>query len=97
MNNVDLQTLITTYGNRIFAIVLDNNKRILIGYQSSSKLADISLVTISSVDFIKVNNKKRSNQIEIEYFTLYITDCIQSIGIMEDGFEKYGVDPLLFI
>lgn len=97
MNNVDLQTLITTYSNRIFAIILDNNKRILIGYPSSPKLTDVSLVTIGATDFIKVNNKQRSNQKEIEYFTLYATECIQSVGIMEVGFEKYGVDPLLFI
>jgi len=97
MNNVDLQELITMYGSRIFAIILDNNKKILIGYNSSPKMTDISLVTIAGADFIKVNNKKRSNQKEIEYFTLYLTDCIQSIGIMEDGFEHYGVDPLLFI
>ncbi len=97
MTNADLGIIITTYGTRIFAIILDNNKRILVGYNGSPKLTDISLVTIGATDFIKVSNKKKSNQKEIEYFTLYLTECIQSIGIMEEGFEKYGVDPMLFI
>jgi len=97
MTNEKLNGIIELYRSNIFILVFDNNKHIFVGYQASPKITDISLITIGNVDFVKVNNKKRSNQKEIEYFTLYRTDCLQSIGMMNDGFTKYGPDPMLFL
>lgn len=97
MTNEKLSNIIQLYRSNIFLFVFDNNKRIFLGYGSSPKMDDVSLITIGNTEFIKISNKKYSNQKEIKYFTLYGTAHLQSIGMMNDDFTKFGPDPLLFI
>lgn len=96
MTNEKLNNIIQLYHSNIFVFVFNGNKRLFLGYKSSPKMENVSLITVGSTDFIKVANKKRNNQKEIEYFTLFITSHLQSIGMMNDGYIKYGPDPLLF-
>jgi len=96
MTNTCLQTLFTTYGDRIFCINLDNGRYIYIGYKDSPKLADITLETVEGVDFIKVKRKNKSmGSIELEFTNFIPSETVQHIGIMDEGFEDYRVDPLL--
>ncbi len=97
LTNEKLGNIIELYKPNIFVFVFNENKRIFIGYKASPKLEDISLVTIGETEFIKINKTKRYNQKEIKFFNLYRTDTLQSIGMMDDAFTKYGPDPLLFI
>ena len=99
MNNTILQNLIDTYGNRIYAFALNNNKYLMIGYNSKSSptLSDIELVTIENTDFIKVHHKEiASTKPAISYVELIPTEYIEMVGIMDEEFEKFRVDPLTF-
>ena len=94
MNNTAMQELIDTFSNRIFSIKFDNDRQLLIGYSGTPKLSDISLETIGGVDFIKVKNSNFNNGKTIHYTSYHLTSEVQSIGVMDEGFEKYGVDPI---
>lgn len=104
MTNAALQAMITQFGERIAAIIFDNSQTLFIGYKSkddrrSLKLSDISMETIGGVDFTVVaHTMLQTDDVgnPITYKTYHVTECIQDVIIMDDGFAKYGVDPIHF-
>lgn len=99
MNNAVLQNMINEYGDRIYAFALNNNKYLLIGYNSKSSplLKDIELVTIEDVDFIKVHHKEiSSTKPAVNYVEFIPTEHIEMVGIMDEDSANYRVDPLTF-
>lgn len=95
MNNATLEEIIETFGNRIFCINLDNTRFIYIGYNGGVKLEDISLITIGGVDFIAVARTENSFGSEVKYTIHHLTETVQWIGTMDEGYESRGVDPLI--
>lgn len=94
MNNTALTAFIAEFGNRMFCINLDNTRFIYVGYNGGVKLDDISLETIGGIDFIAVSRKDKSSGVEIPYKIYHVTDSVQWIGVVEEGFEEFGIDPL---
>lgn len=93
MNNVAMQEFIDQFGKGIFSIKFDNDRHLLVGYKDTPKLDDIALETIGGVDFIKIRNHNTNNGKTIWFNTYHITSNVQSVGVMEPGYEEYGVDP----
>ena len=94
MNNTVIQKFITDFGDRIFCINLDNTRFIYIGYNGGPKLSEISLETIEGVDFIVISKTDSSSRTPVKFKTYHVTDSVQWIGIMDEGYAGYGVDPL---
>jgi hypothetical protein len=94
MNNTALTAFIESFGNRVFCINLDNTRFIYVGYNGGVKMDDISLETIGGVDYVAVSRTDNSSGVEIPYKIYHLTDSIQWIGIVEEGFEEYGIDPI---
>lgn len=96
MDNVSLQAIIDEYGDRLCAIQLDNTHTIWIGYRSenSVSLNQIELTTKGNADVFIVHYKRFMGDRVIEYSTLFPTECIQGIVTMDDGYEKWRVDPI---
>ena len=99
MTNEAMQALIAELGERICIIMFDNNSKVYIGYPSSTlkSVNDIKFKTFGGVDMIgipKAVNDPKIGRLGATTTTWHITECIQSIATMDEGFEKYRVDPL---
>jgi len=95
MTNTAVQSMITTYGKRVFCINLDNTRFIYIGYNNGVALTDISFETIDGIDFIKVHHTVTQGGNTMGYTTCHVTSGIQWVGIMDADSVGYGVDPLV--
>lgn len=96
MTNEAFKEAIDTYGDRIFCLFINNDRKILLGYNSSPKLSDIELCTIGGLDAFKIRYVSKSTTPVVEYETLYLTEYIESIGIMSEKDINYRVDPLTY-
>ena len=99
MTNVALKAMIDELGERICIIALDNNVKIYIGYPSSTvkSVNEIQLKTFGDTDMIgipkAINNPKLVRE-GVCSTTWHPTACIQIIATMDEGFEKYRLDPM---
>lgn len=97
MNNAAMQEMFTTYGKRICAISLNNNKLLLIDYKGSktAKFEDISFVTVGGVDMMAIKRTDISSGKDVHYTNYIVTEFVESVMIMDEDSEQYRIDPLI--
>lgn len=97
MTNTGLKALFTKYGNRVYLIQLDNERRIFIGYpnqdNSPQSHTDFIYDAFDGTDFFgfkhKVPGCYDDKNVQLEVVDWYPTDQIQYVGVMESDFEDY--------
>lgn len=99
MTNSALKAMIDELGDRICIIAFDNNMKVYIGYPSSTlqNVSDIQLKTFGDTDMVgipKISNNPKASRLGIASVTWHPTACIQAIGVIDEGFEKYRIDPM---
>lgn len=95
MTNATLQKMIADFGDRIFAINLDNTRLILVGYNSSTQLSDISFETISGTEFLVIHKTTNTHGKELKHKIYHVTDTVQWVGVMDEEYKDYRIDPLI--
>ena len=97
MSNAILQSMFEEFGDRICAISMNNNKMMFIDYSSkaSVRLSDISFETRGGCDFMVVKRKDISSGRDIYHTDYIVTEFVENVIVMDEGYEKYRVDPLL--
>ena len=97
MSNAVLQSMIEEFGDRISAISLNNGKMLFVNYSSkaSVKLSDISFETRNGCDLMVVKRKDIGSGKEILHTNYIVTEFIENVIVMDEGYENYRVDPLL--
>lgn len=99
MTNTDLQAAINELGNRICIIILDNDRRIRIGYDNSiSDPTSLVYKTFGGEDFFgysRLSSYTGDRDRGVTYTTWHRTDCIQQLVAMDEGYEDYRVDPVI--
>lgn len=98
MTNAALQKIIDDHGPDIFCFFIDNEQKILFGYNSKDtpKIDDVTLETIEGIDFFKIQRVSHSHGKAVYFHTLHRTECIQWVGYMDEKSTDYRVDPLIF-
>ena len=98
MTNKMLKELIDNHGRDIFAIFLDNEQKVLFGYNSKDcpKIEDLTLDTLGGQDVFKIKRGSHSQNKPVYFTTIHLTDSIQWVGIMDEVSKDYRVDPLIF-
>lgn len=96
MTNQVLQAIIDEYGERICAIFIDNEHKLLFNYPNTPKITDIELVNIGGVDMYKVPYEGKSQRPPVKFSGLYLTSCIQQFIIIDEKDINYRVDPMIF-
>lgn len=99
MTNEAMQALINDLGERICAIVFDNNNKVFIGYPSSTakSVNDLKFQTLGGVDMIGIPKEVGNPQLRrvgVTATTWHPTACIQSVITLDEGHEKYRIDPM---
>lgn len=99
MTNVAMQAMIAELGERICIIIFDNNSKVYIGYPSSTikSVNELKFKTFGDVDMIgipKVSNNPKLNRENVTSTSWHVTACIQSVATLDEGFEKYRLDPM---
>ena len=99
MTNSAMQELITELGERICVIIFDNNSKVYIGYPSSTlkSVTELKFANYGGVDMIgipKVVNNPKIARLGVSTTVWHPTACIQGIATMDEGFEKYRIDPM---
>ena len=101
MTNEALQALIDEFGDRICILIFDNGCRVYIGYDSSplKSVNDLELKTIGGIDMVGIvknlSNPKLSRQ-GAKCMHWHPTVSLQNVIVIDEGFEKYRVDPMDF-
>lgn len=94
--NAGVQKMISTYGDRINSISLNNGKHLFIGYQSSPQLSDITFDNIEGTDVMIVKQKDISHgNPPIEFVTILTTEFIEAINIVSEKDIDKRLDPLM--
>lgn len=99
MNNSALQALIDEFGDRICIIIFDNNSRAYVGYPSSTlkHVDEIKMRTFGGVDMVGISKKHSyaaAGGAEVYSTNWHPTECIQQVIIVDEGYERFLVDPL---
>ena len=96
MTNAGMQELINKYGKRICSISLNNNKVLLLDYKSgSAKVSDITFETVGGCDMMIVKRVENTHGVELHFTDYIVTEFIENVIIMDEGYEDYRVDPLI--
>lgn len=95
MTNAGMQELFNKYGNRICSISLNNNKVLLLDYKGSAKIDDITFETIGGCDMMIVKRVDITHGKELKFTDHIVTEFIENVIIMDEGYEDYRVDPLI--
>ena len=99
MTNAAMQAMIAELGERICVIIFDNNSKTYIGYPSSTikSVNELKFKTFGGVDMIgipKTVNNPKIQRLGVTTTTWHATECIQAVATMDEGFEKYRIDPM---
>lgn len=99
MTNAAIKAMISEIGDRICIIVFDNNMKVYIGYPSSTlqSVNDIQFKTFGDTDMIGIPKKvgdPKLSRLGATSTTWHATGCIQAIVTMDEGFERYRIDPM---
>lgn len=98
MNNAALKAALTELSDRVCMIIVDNDRRISIGYKDSplQDVNDIQYKTWGGEDFFgysRASTYTMDRDLGVTYTTWHRTDMIQQIVAMDDGFADYRMDP----
>lgn len=98
MTNAALQKIIDDHGPDIFCFFIDNEQKLLFGYngKDSLKITDVTLDTIEGIEVFKIKRVSHSHGKPVYFHTIHKTECIQWIGYMDGTSADYRVDPLIF-
>ena len=99
MNNQALQAMIDEFGEGLCIIVFDNDSKVYIGYESSTmkSVKDLKLRTIGGVDFVGIPKQSSNPKLQragVTSTTWHPTECIQGVCTLDEGFEKFRLDPM---
>lgn len=99
MTNADLQAALSELSDRTCIIILDNDRRIRIGYDNNlTGPGQFEYKTWGGEDFFgysRPSNYSGDRDFGVTYTTWHRTDCIQQIVAMDQGYENYRVDPVI--
>ena len=99
MTNEALKALFEKLGDRICAIIFDNNSRVYIGYPTSTlkHASEIKIETIGGVDMVGIPRKHSypaAGGREVYSTNWHPTECIQQVVSLDEGYERFLVDPI---
>lgn len=99
MTNAAMQAMINELGERICIIVFDNNSKVYIGYPSSTiqSVNELKFANYGGVDMIGIPKNvsdPKIARIGVTSTTWHTTACIQAIATLDEGYEKYRIDPM---
>lgn len=96
MTNNELKAMISKYGDRIFALGMNNNKALLLGYphDDETKNVDIHDLTFETLAdgmevFYVPHVDTQSNGVTLKYSLAHATEFIEYIGIMDATQKDY--------
>lgn len=100
MTNTALKAALAELGDRVCAIILDNDRRIRIGYTDSpfKSVNDIEYKTWGGEDFFgfsRLSTYTMDRDLGVTYTTWHRTGAIQNIIAMDEGYENYRMDPAI--
>ena len=91
MTNDALKALIAEYGERVFAITLDNNHKIFFGVAArlpydATTVESIQYKTYSGVDMFGIPHVDRTWEgHEVPYINWLVTGCIQAVHVTNEA------------
>ena len=93
MTNAALQAMINELGDRICIIAFDNNSKVYIGYPASTikSVSELQFKTFGDTDMVGVPKKTQNGLMTT---TWHVTSCIQVVATVDEGFEKFLIDPM---
>ncbi len=99
MTNASVQALITEFGDRICMLIFDNGPRVFIGYPSSAakSVNDLKFETFGGTDYIgvpKETNRPNERRKGVKFTIWHRTETLFSVITVDEGFDKYRLDPL---
>lgn len=96
MTNAAMNAMKTQFGDRMFAISLDNNRTVFVGYEGYYTIDDIEFTTLGTDEVVKIHNKMTYNGTELHYTTYHSSDNVQWIGFMSEESNMYRPNPIEF-
>lgn len=96
MLNSTMIKLKELYKDRIFAINIDNNKTVFVGYNDHYNINDIDFQTIADSEVVKVHTTVNCAGKELHYSTYHSSDCVQWVGVMDANSNQYRPNPIEF-
>lgn len=99
MTNSAMRAIIEEFGDRICMIIFDNNVKVYIGYPSSTlkNVNEIKFASFDGVDMIgipKAIGDPKAERIGVTSTIWHPTGCIQMIATVDEGYEKFRIDPM---
>ena len=98
MTNSGLRAFIDEYGDRICALLMNNNNKIYIGYPSvpikSGK--DIELRTFGDTDMFRIPLEPSDPKLQrkgVQFDAWHVTEQVQFIIIGDENHNQYLYDP----
>lgn len=96
MTNAALQAFVAEYGERIFAITLDNNHKIFMGVAArlpydTTTAASIQYKTFGDTDMFGIPHTDVTYEgIAVPYINWMVTGCIQAIHVTDESDGQPG-------
>lgn len=100
MTNASLKAALAELGNRICFIVMDNDRKLRLGYPEGP-LQDVSQIqykTWGGEDFFGYSQQSSyvdARMKNITYTVWHRTDAVQQIAAMDEGSDVYRIDPFI--
>ena len=94
--NAAIQAIVNEVGkDRINSMSFNSGKLLLIGYESGTQWEDLSFKTYDGVDCIVVHHKQQQGGRVIEWDNIMVTEFLENIEVMSEGYDQYRIDPLI--
>lgn len=93
--NADLKKVFDQYKEAICHIGLNNGKSIFFnfpGRPDGVKVSDVTFETIGQTEVMKIAHQNTKQTPHYKFFSYVTTDLVESVEIMEKGYEKYRID-----
>lgn len=100
MTNASLQAVFAELGNRVCFIIMDNDRKIRLGYPEGplQSVDQIQYKTWGGEDFFGYSQHSTyadARMRNVTYTVWHRTDCIQQIAAMDDNFPNDRIDPFI--
>ena len=96
-SNASIQAMINKFGDRICAIILNNGKKLYIGYQgekTSVQISNISFETMNGCDMMVVERTDISFTPHVTFKDYITTEFIEQVIVMDEDSRDYRVNPM---